>query len=37
MKGVGQNMAKGAGVAIGGLISFIPPFKIAGVASHKQQ
>lgn len=32
MKGVGQNMAKGAGAALGGLISFIPPFKIAGVA-----
>lgn len=32
MKGVGQNMAKGAGIALGGLISFIPPFKIAGVA-----
>lgn len=32
MKGVGQNMVKGAGVAIGGAISFLPPLKIAGVA-----
>lgn len=32
IKGVGQNMVRGAGVALGGIISFIPPFKIAGVA-----
>lgn len=32
MKGVGQNMVKGAGVAIGGVMGFFPPLKIAGVA-----
>lgn len=32
MKGVGQNFVKGAGIAIGGAIAFLPPLKIAGVA-----
>lgn len=32
LKGVSQNIIKGAGIAAGGAISFIPPFRIAGVA-----